>query len=418
MRNLKGSTLVIPRLSLMMFFQYFVLGSWFSTLGLILTNHGLSSSIGIAYSIGGIAAIISPLFLGMITDRFFPSEKVLGAVNLLGGILLWFMPKQVYLQNSMAFLCLMFLYMLCFNPTYSLTNNISFSNVRDSNKWFPIIRVCGTVGFIIAGFFIGGLGFSGSPVAFYIGAIASILHGLYCFTLPNTPAQAKGKPFSFRDILCLDALTLLKNRNFLVFIICTVLLFTAHAAYMSFSSVYLSDMGVSNVASVLTIGQMSEIVAMLLIPLFLLRLGYKYMFLIGMFAWILRLSLLAISAINSNVTLAIIAVALHGFCWDFFFIAGYMYTDQIAHEKIKSQAQGLIIMFTQGIGMFVGSFVMGNIYNQVVTEQGINALNQWKVFWSYPTIFAIIITIVFTLMFKEKINRKKCSVKNQSPHTA
>ncbi|MCM3653394.1 MFS transporter [Metabacillus litoralis] len=410
---MQSNSLVTSRLSLMMFLQYFVLGSWFATLGYILSQHGLSSIIGTAYAVGGIAAIISPVFLGMITDRFVPSQKVLGVVNLLGAILLWLLPAQVNSGNGTTFIWLMFLYMLLFNPTYSLTNNISLTNVKDSMKSFPLIRVCGTVGFITAGILIGSLGFSGSPVAFQIGAVVSALLGLYCFTLPNTPAPAKGKPLSIRDIFCLDALLLLKNRYYLVFIICTTLLFLDHAAYTSFTSVFLGDAGIENISSVMTIGQFSEVIFMLLIPFFFRHLGFKWMFLVGMLAWVLRMSLFSLGAPEGSAALLYVGIALHGLCWDFFFVTGFLYTDKVADEKIKGQAQGLIIMFTQGIGMFVGSYFAGNLFNQTVTEAGVASLPQWQVFWIYPGVVALIVTVVFFIFFKDKLGKKQSTTNDE-----
>ncbi|MED4224364.1 MFS transporter [Neobacillus cucumis] len=393
---------IIPRLSAMMFFQYFTLGTWFATLGYILSKNGLSSIIGTAYAIGGIAAIISPIVLGMISDRFFPSQKMLALVNIVGGILLWFLPEQIYTKNGNAFLWIMFLYMLCYNPTYSLTNNISFHNVKDTIKAFPIIRVCGTVGFIVASTIIGILGYSGSPVALQIGSVVSVLLGLYSFTLPNTPAPAKGKALSIRDILCLDALQLLKNRYYLVFIICTTVLFLDHATYMSFASVFLGDAGVKDVSSVMSIGQFSEVIFMLLLPFFYRRLGFKWMFLVGMFAWVLRMALFAFSAPHGLVPLMYIGIALHGLCWDFFFVSGYLYTDEIADDKVKGQAQGLIIMFTQGIGMFVGSYFAGKLFNNTVTNTGAASLDQWQSFWIYPAVVATIVAVFFFFFFNYK----------------
>jgi nucleoside transporter len=403
----------MPRLSLMMFLQYFVLGSWFATLGYILSKNGMSSIIGTVYAVGGIAAIISPVFIGMITDRFVPSQKVLGLVNLGGAILLWLLPAQIDSGNGTSFVWLMFIYMLLFNPTYSLTNNISISNVEDSVKFFPVIRVCGTIGFIAAGVLIGSLGFSGSTVSFKISAAMSLLLGIYSFTLPNTPAPAKGKPFSIRDVFCLDALQLLKNRYYLVFIICTTVLFIDHAAYTSFTSVFLGDAGVENISSIMTIGQMSEVIFMLLIPFFFRKLGFKWMFIIGMLSWVLRMSLFALSAPEGIVAFMIIGIALHGLCWDFFFVTGYLYTDKVAGEKIKGQAQGLIIMFTQGIGMFVGSFFAGNLFNSTITETGEASLLQWQTFWIYPAAIALVITIVFFIFFKDKLEKKQPATQNE-----
>ncbi|WP_210610853.1 MFS transporter [Priestia flexa] len=413
------NSLIVPRLSTMMFLQYFVLGTWFSTLGYILSQYGLGSIIGTAYAVGGIAAIISPIFLGMLADRFFSSQKVLGVVNIVGGIILFLLPAQIYAGNGIAFLWLMFLYMLCYNPTYSLTNNISFHNVQDSIKTFPLIRLFGTIGFMVSGVLVGTLGFSGSPVSIQIGAVVSILLGAYSFTLPNTPAPAKGKPFSIRDLLFLDALGLLKNRFFLVFIICTIILFIDHAAYTSFASVFLGDAGINNIASMLTIGQLSEMVFILLIPLFFRLFGFKYIFLIGMFAWIIRMTLFSLFGMNpSSTTFVIIAIALHGLCWDFFFVGGYMYTNKMAPKHIKGQAQGLIIMATQGIGMFLGSFVMGSIYNQVVTSKGAQALPQWSAFWLYPAFIALAVAIVFILFFKDTTRKLEKKNKMQKESVA
>jgi nucleoside transporter len=414
-KKLQRNSYIIPRLSAMMFFQYFTLGTWFATLGYILSKHGLSSIIGTAYSIGGIAAIISPIFIGMISDRFFPSQKMLGIVNIVGGILLWFLPAQIYSNNGTAFLWLMFLYMLCYNPTYSLTNNISFHNVQNTVKVFPFIRVCGTVGFITASALIGSLGFSGSPVALQIGAVMSMLLGLYSFTLPNTPAPGKGKPLSLRDIFCLEALQLLKNRYYLVFIICTTVLFLAHATYMSFTSVFLGDAGVKDVSSVMSIGQISEVIFMLLIPFFYRKLGFKWMFLVGMIAWVLRMLLFSFGAPEGILPLMYIGIALHGLCWDFFFVSGYLYTDEVADEKIKGQAQGLIIMFTQGIGMFVGSYFAGNLFNQTVTKTGTASLAQWQAFWTYPAIVAAIVTVIFFFLFKDKRQSSENGELNNEP---
>lgn len=408
-----NQSFVIPRLSLMMFFQYFVLGSWFATLGYTLSQNGMSSVIGTAYAVGGIAAIISPVFIGMITDRFIPSQKVLGLVNIGGGVLLWLLPAQIDAGNSTAFIFLMFLYMLLFNPTYSLTNNISMSNVKDSVKHFPVIRVCGTFGFIAAGILIGSLGLSGSSISFQVAAGMSVLLGIYSFTLPNTPAPAKGKPFSFRDILCLDALQLLKNRSYLIFLICTTVLFIDHAAYTSFTSVFLGDAGIKNISSIMTIGQMSEVIFMMLIPFFFRKLGFKWMFIIGMLAWVLRMSLFSLGAPEGIMAFMLIGIALHGLCWDFFFVTGYLYTDKVADEKMKGQAQGLIIMFTQGIGMFVGSFFAGELFNQTVTKTGEVSLLQWQTFWLYPGAIALVVTLVFFIFFRERTEKKHTSSKDE-----
>ncbi|MFC0524727.1 MFS transporter [Pontibacillus salicampi] len=411
---MSSKALVIPRLSTMMFLQYFVLGTWFATIGLILSSHGLSTIVGTAYSVGGIAAILSPIIIGMITDRFFSSQKVLGVVNLLGAVVLWIMPEQIYNSNASIFLILMFCYMLCYNPTYSLTNNVSFQNIKDTTKYFPIIRVCGTIGFIVAGLFIGTLGYSNSPISIQIGAVISALLGLYCFTLPDTPPPAKGKPLSIRDIFCVDAFSLLKKKYFFIFILGTVLLFIPKAAYQSYASVLLGDMQVSNIASVLTIGQMSEILFLLLMPLFFKRLGFKYMFIIGITAHLLRCVLFAFGASGEVVTLIFAGIALHGLCWDFFFVNGYIYTEKKAGPHMKSQAQGLLIMFTQGFGMFIGGAVSGFLYNNTVTGEGGSLLSQWNSFWLYPASIALVVALIFLFFFHDKVSNQENNVEENT----
>ncbi|MFE4708788.1 MFS transporter [Peribacillus simplex] len=404
-------SMMLPRLGLMVFFQEFVYGSWLVSMGLILSKHGLSSIIGIAYAVGGIAAMLSPIFTGMLTDRFFSSQKVLAILNIIGGIILWFIPEQIYSGNGTTFLWLIFLYNLVFIPSYSLRNNISFRNIKNTKKDFPLINVFGTVGFIAAGLLLGMLGYSENPVSFQLGAVVSILTGLYNFTLPHTPPLDKDKPISVRDWFCLDALSLLKDRNYLVFLICTVLLFIPFTAYSSYASVLLEAVGFEKVASVMTIGQVSEVVFMLLLPLFFRRLGYKYVFFIGIVAWVVRSSLFALGAPEAITMLMYVTIGLHGFCWNFFFVAGFMYTDEKASPEIKSQAQGLLMMFSQGIGIFFGSLATGYLFENIVTNQGSDSLVQWGEFWTYVSVFTAFVAIIFFILFK---NREKAIRKDET----
>ncbi|MGG2085520.1 MFS transporter [Priestia aryabhattai] len=399
---MKKRSMILPRLGTMIFFQEFVYGTWLVSMGLILSKHGLSSIIGTAYAVGGIAAILSPIFIGMLTDRFFTSQKALAICNIVGAVVLWMIPSQIYAQNGTVFLWLIFLYNLLFIPSYSLRNNISFRNISNYKKDFPLISVFGTVGFIASGLLLGTLGYSDSPVSFQYGAVVSFLLGLYNLTLPNTPPLAKGKPISIRDLLFLDALTLLKDRNYLVFIVCTVLLFIPFTAYSSYASVFLGAFGFQKVAAIMTIGQVSEVLFLLLLPMFFRKLGYKYIFLIGLVAWIARCGLFALGASEVVVMFVYIGLALHGFCWNFFFVTGFMYTDEKADPEIKGQAQGLLMLFSQGIGVFLGSIVTGHLFNITITKQGTGALHQWANFWTYSIAGAIVITLLFFFLFKRR----------------
>ncbi|MBG9737141.1 major facilitator transporter [Paenibacillus alvei] len=394
--------LVIPRLSVMMFMQFFVWGAWYATAGLALSKYGLSSIIGTAYSVGAIASIIAPFFLGMIVDRFFASEQVMGFLHCVGGLLLWVVGKQVEAGSGTTLLWILFLYMLCYMPTLALSNNVAFHHIADAAKTFPMIRVFGTIGWIVAGILIGQLGYSDSSVIFYISAIASVLLGVFSFTLPHTPAPAKGKPLSARDLLCLDALHMLKDRSYCIFIVCSMLICIPLAAYYSFASPFLEAAGFANVGSVMTIGQMSEIAFMLLIPFFFLRFGIKVMLLVGMLAWTLRYVLFAFGAPDQLAPLMIIGIALHGICYDFFFVTGFIYAEQQAGDKVKGQAQSLLLLFTQGIGIYFGSLIAGSLFNQTVTINGAAALEQWKGFWLYPAGAALVVALLFLLLFKSK----------------
>lgn len=403
---MKAHTAMLPRLSVMMFLQYFITGSWMVTMGLVLSEQGLSSIIGTAYSVGGIATILSPIFIGMLADRFFPSEKIMGVLHIISGVTLWMVPSQIQAGNGAMILVLIFLHKLLYQPTGAISNNIVFNSVLDKEeKYFPIIRVFGTIGFITVGLFIGQMGLSTSTMTFQIAAITSFVLGIYSFTLPNTPAPAKGKPFSIRDLLFLDAFALLKDRNYFVFMICTMALFIVNTFYSTFASVFFNAVGFDNVASIMTIGQMSEVIFMLLMPLFFKRFGVKYMLLFGMLGFILRALLLGFGA--PDVVFMIMAIALYGTCQDFIFVTGEIYTSQKADKKIKAQAQSLLKTFTWGIGMFIGSFIAGNIFNSTVATQEAESLSKWTVFWMYPAIVAGIMLIFFALFFKDKSRKSK-----------
>ncbi|UYT88876.1 MFS transporter [Priestia megaterium] len=269
-------------------------------------------------------------------------------------------------------------------------------------KDFPIISAFGTIGAIIINLFIGYLGYSGSIVAFQIGAVSFLLNGIYIFTLPKTPPLAKGRPISARDWFFIDAFKLLKNRNYLVFLICTVFLFTPLTAYASYAPILLEAVGFKKVNSVLSIGQMCELVFMLLLPLFVSKLRYKYVFLIGILAMVARCILFAVGAPEAIRWSMYLAIGLHGFCWNFFFVAGFMYTDENADPKIKSQAQGLLMLFSQGIGIFLGSMLSSSLFKNLVTSTKTNSLAQWGEFWTYMGIFTSIIALIFCFLFQKK----------------
>ena len=390
--------LLVPRLSLMMFMQFFIWGSWSVTLGLVMTQHNMSLLIGDAFSAGPIASILSPFVLGMLVDRFFPSQKVMAVMNLAGAVIMWLVPQALIDENGALLIALLFGYTLCFMPTLALSNNIAFHSLASSEKSFPVVRVFGTIGWIVAGIFIGVTGISASTAVFQLAALSSLVLAIYSLTLPHTPAPAKGLPLKVRDLFCADAFALLKLRHFLVFALCATLISIPLGTYYAFTASWLADAGVQNVSTLMSLGQMSEIVFMLIIPLLFRRLGVKYMLLIGMAAWFVRYALFALGMSDETRSLIYLGILLHGVCYDFFFVVCFIYTDRIAGEKVKGQAQSMVVMFTYGIGMLLGSQISGALYNQLVA--GNASAQSWAIFWWIPAVAAALIAIIFLFSFR------------------
>jgi nucleoside transporter len=427
---------MLTRLCIMMFLQFFVWGAWFVTLALCLSENSLGDAIAGAYGSAPIAAIISPLFLGVIADRFFSSEKIMGALLLLGGALMCMVPTFAHQGNTSVIVWIFIAHMLCYMPTLGLSNTIAFTHISDQ-KDFPKIRVWGTIGWIAAGLFTGLMGWSASINIFWVAGICSIALGLFSFSLPNTPPPAKGKAIDIRTLLMLDGLKMLMKPAFLVFIICSTAICIPLAYYYGVTSMFLADIGFDQPASFMTLGQMSEIVFMLLIPFFFRKLGVKWMILVGMLAWVVRYGLFAMGATNQVVWMMLIAILLHGICYDFFFVTGFMYTDKEAKKEVRSQAQSMLVFFTQGIGMFFGykvafakfgstvtghealakalstakpaeslSFIQktGKMFSvnmpQIDTTLLSDTVAQWKEMWILPCIMAAVIMVIFALAFR------------------
>jgi nucleoside transporter len=426
------------RLSVMMFLQFFLWGAWFVTLGACLDANGMASIIGAAYGSAPIAAIIAPLFLGLVADRFFPSEKVMGVLLLVGGVALLAVPSFITKGDASTVKTLFLAHMLCFMPTLGLGNSVAFSNISDQSK-FPALRVWGTIGWIAAGLLIGFLGWSASLHIFTLAGGCSLVLGAFSFSLPTTPPPAKGQPISLGTIFMLDAFKLLKKPAFLVFIICSTLICIPLAYYYSTTSIFLSDMGFRQPASSMAVGQMSEIVFMLLIPFFFRRLGVKWMILLGMACWVLRYVLFALGAPDQVVWMLFLAVGLHGICYDFFFVTGFIYADKAAPATVRNQVQSMLVFFTQGIGMFFGyqiaaakmtaqvaghaglataikdaSTVQSLSFGQQLVQMfsvGLPKVNptllqtasaQWKTFWLLPAGMAAVIAVIFLIFFWDR----------------
>ena len=400
------------QLSLMMFLQFFIWGGWFVTLGTFLGNNlGASGAeTGMAFSTQSWGAIIAPFFIGLIADRYFNAEKILGLLHLIGAVLMYFMSQATSFD---AFYPLVFAYMVAYMPTLALVNSVSFFQMKDPAKEFSIIRVFGTIGWIIAGLLISYFQWDSTKSidegalsnTFTMVAVASLILGVISFTLPKTPPSQSDGAVRVSDILGLDALKLLKDRNFLMFFITSILICIPLAFYYQQANPFLVELGMENPTGKMTLGQISEVLFMLLLPFFFKKFGFKKTLLVGMLAWAVRYTLFAYGNAGEQAFMLLIGIALHGICYDFFFVSGQIYTDFKAGEKIKSAAQGLITLATYGVGMLIGFWVAGKISDQNMLADG---THNWEVIWMLPAAFALGVMVLFILIFKnETIELKK-----------
>ncbi len=400
------------QLSLMMFLEFFIWGGWFVTLGTFLGNNVKASDgeIAAAFSTQSWGAIIAPFVIGLIADRYFNAERILAILHLLGSVLLYLMYGAA---DFTIFYPLVLVYMILYMPTLALVNSISFNQMKDPTKEFSFVRVFGTLGWIIAGVIISyflwdseaGIAEGMLKNTFLMTSIASAFLGFFSFTLPKTPPKVdKGDKISLSDILGLEALKLLKDRNFLIFFIASILICIPLAFYYQNANPFLVEAGLENPTAKMTIGQGSEILFMLLLPFFFNKFGFKNTILVAMLAWTIRYVLFAYGNAGELTFMLLLGIALHGICYDFFFVSGQIYTDSKAGPKYKSAAQGLITLATYGVGMLIGFWVAGKIADVYLQEDGSHI---WQNIWLYPAVFAFLVLVFFALFFKkEKIAYK------------
>jgi nucleoside transporter len=387
------------RLSMLMFMQFFVWGAWNVTLGLVMQTVGLGALIGNAFSVGPIASILGSFLLGMAATRYIGPRMLMVVLHLIGGVILFFLPALIAPGTGGTFVWLLLGYMILYMPTVGLANTIALKSFGSRVDRFPFVRAFGTLGWIVAGLIIGWAGLSASPDIFKIAAVVSILLGLYSFTLPNVKADAPRDDSLIRQILCVEAFGLLRQRSFLVFILCATLISIPLAMYYAYASPYVGATGITNVGGTLAIGQMSELAFMFSMPWLYRRFGVKPLLLIGMIAWAVRYALFAIGDGEGALWAVYLGVALHGVCYDFFFVAGAIYTGTIATPKgVNAQAQGMLTLFTYGVGMLLGSQIGAWLYAQLPATPNIA---DWHGMWWYPAIAAAVIALLFQLAFRD-----------------
>lgn len=409
------------QLSLMMFLEFFIWGGWFVTLGTFLTNNlqasgGQSANVFSTQSWG---AIIAPFIIGLIADRYINAEKILGALHILGSLLMYQMYKT---ENITVFYPYVLAYMILYMPTLALVNSVSFNQMKNPEKEFSTIRVWGTIGWIVAGLLISYMFHWDSPGntesgmlknTFLMAAIASLALGLFSFTLPKTPpTKSAGEKVSIKGIIGLDALKLLKDRNFAIFFISSILICIPLAFYYQNAHAFLSNIGMENPTGKMTIGQISEVLFLLLLPVFFTKYGFKKTILVGMLAWAVRYALFAYGNAGELSYMLLIGIALHGICYDFFFVSGQIYTNSKAGEQYKSAAQGLITLATYGVGMLIGFEIAGMITDSYkISDKEFD----YKMIWMIPSAIAAVVFLLFALFFKnEKIKTTRPATDVQS----
>lgn len=395
------------QLSVMMFLEFFIWGSWYVTMGtyLLQTLKATGLQTGAAYAANSIATMISPFLVGMIADRYFSAQKFMGVLHLIGAALLYL---ATTINDPKLFFWIILAYSLMYMPTIALSNSVAFRQMQKPDKEFPSVRVWGTIGWIVTGLVMGVISIKGinniatTSIPFYIAAAASLVLGIFSFTLPPTPPQATGNA-SMAQILGLDALVLFKDKAYLVFFISAILICIPLSFYYSFANNFLSEAGMENATSKMTLGQMSEAFFMILIPIIFTKWGVKKILLVAMLAWIIRFLFFSFGNMQESVWMLYAGIILHGICYDFFFVTGFIYTETKAGDKVKNAAQGLITFATYGLGMFIGSYLSGIVADYYTVGNKIN----WPSFWLVPVGVTMVVMVFFLLFFRERSKELK-----------
>ena len=394
------------RLSVMMFLQFCVWGSWYVTLSTyLLAIHFHAVSVSAIYTTVNWGAILAPVIAGMLADRFFPAQMVMAVLHLLGACILWWISS---ITDPTTFFWTLLLYSICFMPTLGLANAVSFHQMSDPARQFPGVRVMGSIGWIVVGLIVGygapavlGRSIEPTNLPLRFGAILSLAMGLYCLTLPQTPPGNAGKRPSLFQALGLETLSYMKNRSFAIFTLGSLLICIPLSFYYNYANPFLNESGMQYAAGKMTLGQMSEVLFLFLIPFFFVRLGVKKMLLVGMFAWVARYALFALGNNGTLVALLYAGIILHGVCFDFFFVTGQLYVDQTVQRTQRASAQGFIHVVTYGVGQLIGSWAAGAVVDHYAYAQDATTRHQWEAIWTVPAVMAVVVAVLFMLFFKD-----------------
>jgi nucleoside transporter len=390
------------RLGVMMFLEFFIWGAWYVTLGTWLSKgvHFSDQQIGWAYGTTAIGAIVSPFFVGLVADRLFAAQRLLGVLHALGAGLLLLASTQTGFVSLYA---VVLLYALCYMPTLALTASLAMRQIRDTKKEFGLIRVFGTIGWIVAGLVVGSLGVEATAMPMHLAAGASLLMAIYSFTLPDTPPLARGTQLSWSHVIPVESVRLLRRRSMAVFALASLLICIPLQFYYAFTNLYLNEIGVHNAAGKMTGGQMSEVLCMLLIPWFFRHLGVKWMLAVGMLAWVIRYVAFAYGNADALVWMLWLGIVLHGICFDFFFVVGQIYIDREAPPTLRAATQGLITFLTYGAGMFIGAWLSGRVVEAYTLVGADGAVaHDWRAIWLFAGLCAAVVLVFFLLAFTDK----------------
>ncbi len=401
----RSSLSLFVTLSVMMFFLFFVWGAWYVTMGTFMTERGIADSIGWAYSVAPIAAIVTPFFMGVFADRFLNAEKLQGILLFLSGLAIIAAPRFAAPETSGIYLALLLVHTLCFMPTLGLSNTICLKHLADGDRDYPIVRVFATLGWIVAGLVVSFV-FKAEATAtqFHVAGTVAFAVGLYSFFLPKTPPPAKGRPLALGELYGAGTLPYFKKRPFAIFMFASLLASAAMMPYWSLGSPFGNVVGIERTGAFFSIGQVAELfVLALVLPLFIKRFGIKWTMLVGVLCWAIRYALFSGAAVAEGQvmwTMMVVAVLLHGFSYDFVFISGFLYVDRHVKEEVRAQAQGLLVVFTQGIGFLLSSQILvSRVYPAVMGEEG--GLAGWQRFWMVPVGYLVAVLVLFAVFFRE-----------------